>query len=261
LDKKPMDKKNYGSSLAGLADWEPFLRAESGLPGPRGNLELIAVVAEVASHAQIEYLLAFSEPDSAGHSPGNSPETFLTVCGVVALGRLLAEGEMKHLARLRMLANDPRWRVREGVAMALQRLGDADMACLLTAVRPWAQGSLLEQRALAAALCESRLLKQPVHARAVLEVLNEITQGLRAVSAAGGGRKSDEFQALRKGLAYCWSVAVAALPVEGKAAFEPWVGCPDPDVRWLLRENLKKKRLLKIDAAWVDQMQARLAIS
>jgi hypothetical protein len=63
---------------------------------------------------------------------------------------------------------------------------------------------------------------------------------------------------MRKGLGYCWSVAVAALPEEGKLRFETWIASPDPDIRWILRENLKKNRLLKMDFAWVDDMLHRL---
>ena len=40
--------------------------------------------------------------------------------------------------RLRGYAADSRWRVREAVAMALQRQGDADLPRLLTLVRDWA---------------------------------------------------------------------------------------------------------------------------
>jgi hypothetical protein len=237
----------YQHILRATHDWEAYLRAESHLPGPRSNLELAYAVAEEAAPEQIERLLAYG-PDAA---PENTPAAFLAVCGTIALGRLLAEGSREPLPRLRALANDPRWRVREGVAMALQRWGDADMPGLLESMRAWAHGTLLEQRAMAAGLCEPRLLRQPEHVRAVLDLLDQVTRGILTVQ----GRKTDEFQALRKGLAYCWSVAIAALPEEGKAYFERWITTPDPDVRWILRENLKKNRLIKMDPAWVKQMQ------
>jgi hypothetical protein len=241
---------SYRSTLRSLPDWEPYLRAESGLPGPRGNLELAQAAADEASPDQIEHLLAYT-PEIA---PENTPGVFLAVCGTVALGRLVVEGHVDNLTRLRRLSNDPRWRVREAVAMALQRVGDAGMGQLLSFVEPWAQGTLLEQRALAAAICEPRLLRVPEHALAVLDLLDQVTRGL----PAAGDRKSPEFQALRKGLAYCWSVAVAALPGEGKLRFAAWMDHPDPDIRWILRENLKKNRLVKMDVAWVSEMQKRV---
>ena len=246
-----MDKTAaYRSVLRSLTDWEPYLRAEFGLPGPRGNLELIQAAASEATPQQIEQLLAYT-PDVA---PENTPSVFLAACGTVALGRLLAEGRVEVLPRLRTLANDPRWRIREGVAMALQRLGDADLPGLIASVRPWAQGTLFEQRAAAAALCEPRLLRTAPSARAALDLLDEITRAIPDLN----DRKSAGFEALRKGLAYCWSVAVAALPEEGKPRFAAWTPSPDPDIRWILRENLKKNRLLKMDAAWVRDMQEQV---
>jgi hypothetical protein len=45
---------------------------------------------------------------------------------VVGLGRLAAEGDLVLLKILRQHASDPRWRIREAVAMALHRLGRKD---------------------------------------------------------------------------------------------------------------------------------------
>jgi hypothetical protein len=56
------------------------------------------------------------------------------------LGRLALLEPDTVLERLRKLASDPRWRVREGVAIALQRIGRADMRMLLTEMRDWARG-------------------------------------------------------------------------------------------------------------------------
>jgi hypothetical protein len=44
-------------------------------------------------------------------------------------------------------------------------------------------------------------------------------------------------------------VAVAALPADGFARLEHWAASGDPDVRWLVRENLKKARLARADPA------------
>ncbi len=131
--------------------------------------------------------------------------------------------------------------------MALQRWGDADMPALLAEMADWARGNPWEQRAAAAALCEPRLLKQPEHAAAVLRILDEITASIVQLA----DRKTDAFKTLRQGLAYCWSVAVVALPDAGKPLMEKWLASPDPDIRWIMRENLKKNRLIKMDAAWV----------
>ncbi len=186
---------------------------------------------------------------SPAEAPAQTAREFLPVCGAVGLGRLLAEGDQTVLATLRGLAGDPRWRVREAVAMALQRWGDADMPALLTEMAAWAKGGWLEQRAAAAAVCEPRLLGRPAHARRVLKLLAAITAAVARASAVE--RKTEPFRILRQGLGYCWSVAVAALPAEGQAAMEQWLPSGDPDVRWIMQENLKKNRLARMDAGWV----------
>ena len=239
----------YRAILADLDDWDAYLLAESGLPGPRGNLELAQAVADVGDLARFQRYAAYT----ADQAPTNTPGEFLAFCGVVGLGRLVAEGHHELLPTLRRHASDPRWRLREAVAMALQRLGDADMGSLLAEMRAWAQGSPLEQRAAAAALCEPRLLTQPAHARATLEILDAITATIPSVE----DRRDESFRALRQGLGYCWSVAVVALPEVGKPMMEAWLSHPDPDIRWIMRENRKKARLARMDAAWVEAWRER----
>lgn len=73
-------------------------------------------------------------------------------------------------------------------------------------------------------------------------------------------RRSDDFLALRKGLAYCWSVAVAAHPEAGKPMMERWCANSDQDVHWVMRQNLRKKRLARLDPQWVTAWQERLAV-
>jgi hypothetical protein len=240
----------YREALRSLADWEPYLLAESGLPGPRGNLTLAEVVADLGDEALFEHLLTYS----AEVAPTNSPQEFLAVCGMIGLGRLTAEGRDDLLPRIRTYANDPRWRTREAVAIALQRVGDADMDRLIDEMRSWSKGSPLEKRAAAAALCEPRLLTEAPHARQTLEMLDAITESIGEIE----DRRSKPFLALRKGLGYCWSVAVAALPDAGKPLFERWLSSPDRDIRWIMRQNLQKARLERMDAAWVAACLVRL---
>jgi hypothetical protein len=241
---------DYRTKLHTLVDWDSYLLKESGLPGPRGNIELAQVVADEGDRQLFQRYIAYT----ADVAPVNSPYEFLAFCGIVGLGRLLAEGDTGLLKTLRRHASDPRWRIREGVAMALQRLGDLDMDRLITAMREWSQGTPLEQRAAAAALCEPRLLGQARHARAVLAILDQITAGIELA----GDRRSEDFLTLRKGLGYCWSVAVAALPAEGKALMEKWLVNSDKDVRWIMKENLKKARLVRMDDKWVKKWRAKI---
>jgi hypothetical protein len=242
----------YRETLRALEgeNWEAFLLQESRLPGPRANLELAHAVTEEGDEGLFERFLSFD----AQEAPTNSPYEFLAFCGVLGLGRLLTEGRMEALKTLRLFASDPRWRVREAVAMALQRFGQVDMDALLLEMARWSEGSMLEQRAAAAALCAPNLLREAVHVERVLRILDEITASLQYA----GDRKGDAFQALRKGLGYCWSVAVAALPEAGKRMMEQWFVSDDRDVRWIMRQNLRKKRLARMDAEWVAAWNEQL---
>ena len=235
-----MTKLNdYRQTLKKLKDWVPFLMRESGLPGPRGNLELAHAVAQEGSQRQFERLLSFRAEE-------NTPEVFLVFCGVIGLGKL-AVSEPRLFDRLRLYASDPRWRVREAVATGLQLAGDQDMDLLLKEMKKWGIGNWYEQRAVAAALAEPRLLKNPKYAKQALQVLDQITASMESAEDT----KDEPFKVLRQGMGYCWSVLVAALPETGKPMFEKWLNSQDNDVRWMMKENLKKNRLVRMDADWV----------
>lgn len=173
-------------------------------------------------------------------------DEYLVFCGVVGLGRLLAQeagGDLEQ--RLRAFAADDRWRVREAVAMALQRLGDSDLPRLLDVVTDWADdGNPLVQRAAAAGVCEPRLLRTPEAAATAIEVCDRATRSLAARPT--DGRRDPAVRALRKGLGYCWSVAVAADAGRGMPRFRTLSEYADPDVAWIVRENSKKARLTRL---------------
>ena len=164
----------YRQELRNLNDWDSYLLQESNLPGPRGNLELAHAVAQEGTSEQFQHWMSYG-PDTA---PTNSPYEFLAFCGVLGQGTLLAQGQMDALDRLRSFASDPRWRIRESVAQALQFWGKADMKALLAAMKHWSSGSPLEQRAAAAGLCEPSLLAAPEHTEKVLRLLDGITESI-----------------------------------------------------------------------------------
>jgi hypothetical protein len=132
---------SYRETLRELADWEPFLLAESGLPGPRGNLELANVAADEGDEPFFRRMLAY-DPQRA---PTNDPHEFLAFCGVIGLG-------------------------------------------------------------------------------------------------------------------YCWSVAVAAFPEQGRPRMERWIDSTDRDVQWVMKQNLRKTRLTRRDPKWVERARHRLKL-
>lgn len=242
----------YRQTLRTLTEWEPYLLQESGLPGPRGNLELAWAVADEGSRPFFEHCLSFT----AALAPVNDPHEFLAFCGVVGLGRLLAEdGRVSQERRtllqvIRSFASDPRWRLREAVAMALQRWGRVDMPALLDSMEAWGKGAWLEKRAAAAALAEPALLHDRVQARKALQILDEITASMENSPDS----HSPDFKVLQQGMGYCWSVVIAAVPEDGKPFLEKWLASPDPVIKRIMRENLKKNRLVRLDAAWVEKL-------
>src|SRR3989440_11468392 len=159
----------YRVQLRGLKDWEPFLKKHSGLPGPRANLELVAAVVEEGDADRLWRLSA-------------SRDEFLALCGTAGLGRIALLEPETVMTWLRELASDPRWRVREGVAIALQRLARESMPKLLAGMRAWRHGEPFVQRAVVAGLWEPALFTSNEDTVAVLAILDQITRSVAASS-------------------------------------------------------------------------------
>jgi len=243
----------YIQKLESSKNWEEYLLAESGLPGPRGNLELAQAFAEIGDEDLIQKYISIRMEEA----PANSAKVFLTFCGVVGLGTLINRGKTAYLGSLRRFASDSRWRIREAVAIAYQRVGDANISLLLGEAKELSRGNFLEKRAAAAALCEPRLLTSKGVAIAVLDLLDEITHSI--VGLEDDDKDKEAFEVLKKGLAYCWSVAVAACPEKGKKLMEKWILTEDRNIAWIMKENLKKNRLLKMDREWVLEQTKQIS--
>lgn len=127
------NKDDYRHMLSDLDDWIPFLQKESGLAGPRENLELAYAVAEEGNKKRFEKLLSEQTEE-------NTPEVFLVFCGLVGLGRLAARNPAL-FDRLRTYASDPRWRIREAIATGLQLTGDQNMELVLKEMKKWSRGT------------------------------------------------------------------------------------------------------------------------
>jgi len=224
-------------ALLAAPDLRTYLLAGSNLPGPRANLELLDAAGD-ALEPELALAFAALTPDEA---PSGTTLEFLPCCGLVAVGRLVAEGDPTLLPLLRAAAGDPRWRVRESVAIALQRWGDADVTAMTAAIDAWPHGSLLEARAAVAAVCEPRLLRTAVAVQAAVGILDASTRSL----VAAGRPRGEPGRVLGAALGYGWSVAVAASAAVVLPAFERWAAVDDPDVRRVVRENLAKARFSK----------------
>lgn len=229
-------RDTWRAELAGRdpSTWPAYLGAHSGLPGPRANTELAIAVAEVMD-------------ETPAHQMIDSGDEYLTMCAAVTLAARAAE--VVSNVTLRALACDARWRVREGVVLGLQLRADTAPEQVLQIAAAWAADpDPLVQRAAVAALCEPRLLRTPDQAAAALAVCRTTTSALAQLPTAR--RREPGVRTLRQALGYCWSVAVAADPGPGLAAFRALIADndhhADPDVAWVIAENLRKKRLARM---------------
>jgi hypothetical protein len=228
-----------------------LLEKNSGLPGPRANLELgysfaRAVVSLNLQEWQWEMILGLASM-SPSKAPANTSREYLPFCGLLALGALCAEGLARPrrraaLATIRAAASDPRWRTREASAMALQLIGEGDISALRQIVEDWLpKANLLEKRAIVAGLAHPPILGDKPFALFCLEVTASILQGLSRAEARE--RRTEEFRVLRQGLGYAVSVFVEKAPEEGFSLLRKTARMEDPDIRWIVKENLKKKRI------------------
>lgn len=206
--------------------WPGHLTQHSGLPGPRANLTLVQAAATVADADLVADLL-------------RDGGEYTAMCAAAALGRRSDDPTCE--AQARELAADERWRVREGVVLGLQLLADVTPGALSDIARRWSDDpGLLVQRAAVAAVCEPRLLRDADAAAGAVDVCRRCTEHLVALPA--GQRARPDARTLRQALGYCWSIAVAADPGPGLAAFRS-LPTQDRDVAWVVRQNAGKKRL------------------
>jgi len=223
------------------------LLKNSGLPGPRGNLELLHSFSEKATESEVNECFSFYRDDLH-----NSPEEFVVMCGIVGYCILNKDNIPKTLTTIRKYASHSSWRIRESVAIGIQEIAENNLNEIIYNLKKWMDGNELEKRAIVAALCEPKLLKEKTIIIELLEILNIITMGFDKID----GKLSENQNSLRKTLGYGWSVAIVSLPNVGKLAFEKIAECNNKHIKWIVKENLRKKRLTVMDKKWVEKMIA-----
>ncbi|HMI88255.1 MAG TPA: hypothetical protein VK550_29425 [Polyangiaceae bacterium] len=122
-----------------------MLRRLSGLPGPRANdLLAWAFGEEVArAGARADDLIAELCAMSPARAPAGTDSEFLPVVGAACIGARLVEGpNVMLLDQLRLLAEDPRHLVREGVCRALVEASRARSDGFADDLSAWTDGYL-----------------------------------------------------------------------------------------------------------------------
>lgn len=233
---------------------ETYLTERSNLPGPRANLALIAhfadVIGEIVQPPQppvepLENLLDEWAELSLQEAPINNPREILPACAVLAYGQVAISRPdwwEDEIAKLHRAAMNPSWRVREMVAAALQRMLQVDWSRTMSVLSHWLSDQHpLVIRAVVAAVAEPPLLKDFSHAEDALTIQKAALDWFMNVPAEY--RRAYDARALRQALGYTVSVAVAAAPEKGFALMGEIAALEDVDMRWIVRENLKKNRL------------------
>ncbi|MNC05932.1 hypothetical protein D3C75_534310 [compost metagenome] len=222
---------------------EGYMHDNSGLPGPRANLELAAGFAQYFADSEISetaWALLCSWVDAAGE--------FLPFCAVQACGAhyAYADEQRRRLVEnvLKVAMNDARWRVREAAAIGLQSIGESEFRLLTELLDGWrADAALLEQRAFVAALAHPPLLKNRGHVLYSLDLAAGITDGI--LHGTANGCDPEHFRVLSKGLEYSLSLFAAAEPEEGFALLRRLAESGDARMMRIVKSNLGKTRLSK----------------
>jgi hypothetical protein len=252
-----------------IAALEDYLIDHSNLPSPRADLELIAAFADEVgalccapdlslnrSYVALEWLLAeliIRYPPAMFGSDPDSPLQMPQLCGLVALGEwsALFSHIESGINTLLTHAASPLWRIREGSAMGLQRmLALAWSSTIRRLRRQSVDAGAYAWRAIVAGVAEPPLLTSVPRALDALDLHYEALSFLRRLPTSV--RRTDPAMTLRKALAYSVSVVVVPVPEIGFKQMHAWAAWNDPDITWILRENLKKNRLAK----WPDHVAA-----
>ena len=222
-------------ALLDAPDRDAYLAHHSGLPGPRANLALAAEASDVASAEEASRWAA-------------SDDEYLALCGAMATARL---GDDE---RLRQLANDDRWRVREGVVLGLQRHRAGDRDALLRLLDAWAAGTALERRAAVATLaeppCATRRWRGP---RSTSSIASRPAWRRRPTGATRASARSARRSATPG--ASSWRPARRRPAPASRRCWPATI----PTSAGSSGRTSKKARLERLDAEWVASLRARAA--
>jgi hypothetical protein len=231
---------------------EFYLRNQSRLPGPRANIDL---AQDLSNH------LAFLVPDlpeemrvllnylvrDEERVVTNTPDEFIVMCGVLGFGACAAAmpaWREEVCSRIERYAQNHAWRVRESAAMALQKLLTvAPDETLLWLMELLDRGDCLQMRACLAAVSEPALLNSAHSITSALLMQRVALEYLHNLPPSE--RKRADVRVLRQALGYTLSVVTAANPEDGFALMCEIATWNDFDINWVLRENLKKRRLAR----------------
>jgi len=238
-----------------------LLRRLSGLPGPHANEPLArafaAEVARAGQHADdLVRTLCAMGPTRA---PAGTDSEFLPMVGAACIGARLAERpDAALIAQLRVLADDPRHRVRESVSRALVEASRARGDELLGLLSAWSDGYLGATVALEAVTARAWL----DGTRSAKPVLSRLDEAFAlAEQASRADQRSQGYRALVKELAEAPARLLDRFPRETLVWIESKASTPDVTLRAALLDLMRKAHLRGHGASSLEKVELALAES
>jgi hypothetical protein len=236
-----------------------LLARVGGLPGPRANAGVVLAFANECSARgkNADALVTTMATLHVDTAPGASKYEIIPMCGVAALGARAASdpSAMRALATLHDCAEDLRFRVRDGVAEALARIGEQRGEALAHDLASWMDG-YFHAAAVLRALSDPKWLTRIPHAAIVVARLEEgfelAKNAPRAVARYPG------FKSLLDALAVAPVEAAARFGVPVFELLARWSTTKDPALREVIEKILSAPRLSGRFAAEVAHTRSAL---
>jgi hypothetical protein len=225
-----------------------LLGLASGLPGTRANMGLAnAFASDLAARGKKADALAFKmatlAPDVA---PGASEREFLPVCGVLAVGaRAAADKSIRQqaLAVLHDAAEDPRFRVRDAVPLALARIGEKMGDDLTYDLETWMNG-YFQAAAVLLALEHREFLST---LKVQYGVINRLHDAFAlACNAPRSAARYPGFKALMEALGHAPAAISMVFGIYVVDRLVMWSEVQIPEMREIIRQNMRDKRLQRM---------------
>lgn len=249
--KKLMDYKD-------LPKVKTFLKENSNLPGPRGNIELAYAFSDYFNGVAIEKeIWDFICDLYSVESKTNEPEEIIPFCATLTFGNIIFSVDdglkIEILDKIRSAMSDKRWRMREASAMSLQIIAEKDFDF----IEEWFSSiysscDFYEKRGIIATLAHPPILKDENVAKFSIDICRKILNEIPNLTK--DDLKSEGFVVLKKGLDYAPSVFVAHFPDEGFEMLEEFAKLNNKTLNSILKSNLGKARLKKKFSSEVDRI-------
>ena len=247
-------RRNYAALFA-------LLRRLSGLPGPRANDHLAWAFGEEVARvgAKGDDLIRELCAMNASRAPAGTDSEFLPIVGAACIGaRLALQPDAELLERLRLLAEDQRHRIRDGVCRALVEASRAQGDALADRLSAWTDGYLSAAVVLDALTTRSWLDRSKT-ATTVLSRLEEAFS--LAESAPRADQRSQGYRLLVKALAEAPTRLLDRFPAAALTWLEAKAATSDVALRATLSELLRMARSRGHGASKLEKVEQALTAS